>query len=259
MASEERLYRSVLNKMRELIDSGEYPPGGRLPPERELAERFGVSRPTIREAIIALEALDQVRVKTGSGVYVLETKPGLHDIDPTVSPFELTEARALIEGEAAAQAASMITDEQLERLEAALNDMAEESVDGHLTSELADQRFHQIISEATQNKMLATVIDNLWYVRDNSPKIRRAHQSICETDGRTRVKEHQEIYDALKRRDPSEARKAMHAHFARLLNKLIAANESEQIEEARRRAVESRQRFSLEHLVAQPQSGRSAS
>ena len=67
MASEKRLYRSVLEQLQRHIDNGDYPPGGRLPPERELAERFKVSRPTIREAIIALEALNQVEVKTGSG------------------------------------------------------------------------------------------------------------------------------------------------------------------------------------------------
>ena len=63
MASEKRLYRSVLEKLQGLIDTGEYRPGGRLPPERELAQRFNVSRPTVREAIIALEALGRVEVK----------------------------------------------------------------------------------------------------------------------------------------------------------------------------------------------------
>ena len=74
MAAEKRLYRDVLKKLLKLIENGEYPAGGRLPPERVLAERFNVSRPTIREAIIALETLDLVEVKTGSGVYVLERK-----------------------------------------------------------------------------------------------------------------------------------------------------------------------------------------
>lgn len=250
MANERRLYQSVQKKMQELISGGEYPPGGRLPPERELAERFGVSRPTIREAIIALEALGQVKVKTGSGVYVLNGNSANNGIDPAISPFELTEARALVEGEAAALAATMITDEQLEELEKALHEMADESVDGKLTSEIADQKFHHIISEATHNKMLSSMIDHLWYIRDHSPSIHRAYQAICETDGQRRVDEHQEIFDALKSRDATAARNAMHAHFSRLLNKLIAANESEQIEEARKRALESRQRFSLNHLAS---------
>ena len=72
MANGRRLYRDVVDKMLSMIDSGKYPVGGRLPPERELAEMFEVSRPTVREAIIALEALERVTVKTGSGVYVIE-------------------------------------------------------------------------------------------------------------------------------------------------------------------------------------------
>lgn len=250
MASEKRLYRSVLERLEKLINEGEYPPGGRLPPERELAERFGVSRPTVREAIIALEALERVKVKTGSGVYVLETPKRSNGIDATVSAFELTEARALIEGEAAALAATMISDEQLEKLEEMLYEMADESENGKLVSERADQNFHRIISEATQNNMLSSVIDNLWYVRDNAPAVHEAYQAICETQPQARVDEHREILDALKKRDPKAARQAMHDHFSRILNKLIAANEKAQVEEIRRKTLESRERFSLNHLAS---------
>ncbi|MEM9401289.1 MAG: FadR/GntR family transcriptional regulator [Pseudomonadota bacterium] len=250
MAGDKRLYRSVLERLEKLIDDGEYPPGGRLPPERVLAERFSVSRPTVREAIIALEALGRVEVKTGSGVYVLNRPTLTHGVDATISAFELTEARALIEGEAAALAATMISDEQLRELETVLLEMADESADGKLISELADQKFHHIISEATRNKMVSSVIDNLWYVRDNSPDVFKAYQSICEVEPQSRVDEHKEILDALKQRDPQAARKAMHAHFARILNKLIAANEKAQVDEIRRKTLESRERFSLNHLTA---------
>lgn len=250
MANEKRLYRSVLQRLEKLIDEGEYPPGGRLPPERELAERFGVSRPTVREAIIALEALERVEVKTGSGVYVLDASKRSNGIDATVTAFELTEARALIEGEAAALAATMISDEQLEKLEAVLYEMADESEGGKLVSELADQNFHRLISEATQNTMLRSVIDNLWYVRDNASSVHEAYQSICETEPQARVDEHKEILDALKSRDPKAARQAMHDHFGRILNKLIAANEKAQVEEIRRKTRESRERFSLNHLAS---------
>lgn len=250
MGSDQRLYRSVLDKMLQLIDSGEYPPGGRLPPERELAELFEVSRPTIREAIIALEALNRVRVKTGSGVYVLERPDPGNGVERAVSAFELTEARALIEGEAAALAATFITDEQLERLEAAIKEMADESAGGKLVSEVADKKFHQIISEATRNNMLASVIDNLWYVRDHSPAVRQAYQAICQSDGQARIDEHQLILDALRAHDPAAARTAMHRHFSRILDKLIAVDEAEQLEKIRRKTQESRQRFSLNHLVS---------
>ncbi|MEL7187237.1 MAG: FadR/GntR family transcriptional regulator [Pseudomonadota bacterium] len=250
MAGEKRLYRSVLERLEKLIDDGEYPPGGRLPPERELAERFGVSRPTVREAIIALEALGRVEVKTGSGVYVQDKPTKTNGIDYSVSAFELTEARALIEGEAAALAATMITDEQIKELESVLHEMADESADGELISELADQKFHHIISAATQNTMVSSVIDNLWYVRDNSPEVHKAYQAICEIEPNARFDEHKEILEALKKRDPHAAREAMHSHFARILNKLIAANEKAQVEEIRRKTLESRERFSLNHLAS---------
>ncbi|MEL7536602.1 MAG: FadR/GntR family transcriptional regulator [Pseudomonadota bacterium] len=249
MGTEKRLYRSVLERLDKLIEDGEYPPGGRLPPERELAERFSVSRPTVREAIIALEALERVEVKTGSGVYVLESPKRRNGIDTNVSAFELTEARALIEGEAAALAAAMISDEQLDELESTLHEMADESEDGKLISELADQKFHRIISEATRNSMMISIFDNLWHVRDNAPDVHAAYQAICEIDPQSRVDEHREIFDALKKRDPKAAREAMHGHFARILNNLIVASEKAQVEEIRRKTKESRQRFSLNHLA----------
>lgn len=248
MAGEKRLYRSVLEKLEELIDAGEYAPGGRLPSERELAEKFEVSRPTVREAIIALEALGRVDVKVGSGVYVLEAPNGYGQIDLSITAFELTEARALVEGEAAALAATMISDSQLEELARALDEMAAESSDGSLVSEIADQRFHRIISEATRNAVLMAVIGELWDVRDNSPNVHKAYQAICETGAATRQAEHREIYSALQRRDPVAARTAMHAHFSLMLNKLIAVDEAEQVEAARERASKSRERFSLGHL-----------
>ena len=250
MAKDRRLYRNIVDKLLLLIDSGEYPAGGRLPPERELADRFSVSRPTIREAIIALEALNRVEVKIGSGVYVLERARGHNGIDPSISAFELTETRALVEGEAAALAATMISDEELDELETTLYEMADESEDGKLISELADEKFHHIISQATRNKMLTKVIDDLWYVRDNSPEIHKAYKSICETDWKARVDEHKEILSALQKHDSRAARAAMHEHFSRILSKLIAIQEEEQLKEIRQKAQESRERFSLDHLAS---------
>lgn len=250
MAGEKRLYRTVLTKMLDLIDSGDFPIGGRLPPERELAERFEVSRPTIREAVIALEALGRVQVKTGSGIYVL----GHHSMTggnmDQVSPFELTESRAIIEGEAAALAANLITQEELEELEESLYEMALENKSGDLASGDADKKFHRIISQATRNSMMVSIIEHMWHVRNNAPQVFHAYQAICEQDGARRVEEHREIYDALAKRDAKAARAAMHEHFARILNKLISTTEAEQVEQIRRQSEEVRKRFSLNHLGA---------
>lgn len=250
MTEKPRLYTNVLRKMLGLMDSGQFPAGGRLPPERELAERFDVSRPTIREAIIALEVLGRVQVKTGSGIYVREHVPGSNGGIDNISPWELTESRALIEGEAAALAATHITEVELQHLEDSLHEMALESEAGDLAEGDADKKFHRIIAQATRNAMLVSVIENMWYVRNNAPAVSRAYRAICEQDGAKRVEEHREIYNALSRRDPKAARAAMHQHFALILNKLIATNEAEQVELARKQAQEVRNRFSLDHLVS---------
>jgi DNA-binding FadR family transcriptional regulator len=128
--------------------------------------------------------------------------------------------------------------------------MADESEDGKLVSELADEKFHHIISQATRNMMLTKVIDDLWYVRDHSPEVHKAYQAICETDWKARVDEHRDILAALKERDSRAARAAMHEHFARILNKLIAIQEEEQLQAIRQQAQESRKRFSLDHLAS---------
>lgn len=247
MANDKRLYRGIVDQILNSITAGEFPAGGRLPPERELAERYSVSRPTIREAVIALEALERVKVKTGSGVYVLESSRGLNGVDLSISPFELTEARAMIEGEAAALAAVMMTNEQLGELELALNEMADANT---AVYENADKKFHRIISQTTGNKIIESVIENLWYVRDSSPYVHKAYQSICATNGDIRVSEHIEIFDALKNRDGAKARHAMHQHFSRIINKLIAAQEKEQVAAIQRKMTESRERFSLNHLIS---------
>ena len=101
--AEKRLYHSVADEIMKLISDGSFPPGTRLPGERELAERFNVSRVTVREAEIALQALGYISIKTGSGVYVLDPTVKASSGLPTVTAFELTEARLLFESEAAAE------------------------------------------------------------------------------------------------------------------------------------------------------------
>lgn len=251
MAAEKRLYRAVQDKMLNLIESGEFPTGGRLPPERELAERFNVSRPTIREAIIALEALGHVQVKTGSGIYVLENLELNSGDFNDISPFELTESRALIEGEAAALAAKMINEEELRALEKSLDDMAREDLEGDLADGNADGDFHQIIANATRNTMLIRMIEQLWYVRNNAPQVFPAYKLICEIDGKSRVEEHRDIYEALVKRDSAAARNAMHQHFSQILEKLISTNEAQQVEQARNQALEVRKRYLLDRSLSE--------
>lgn len=238
-----RLFWTVVEKLEELIDQGVYPVGSRLPPERELAEFYRVSRPTIREAIIGLEVRERVEVKTGSGVYVTDTKKNDHFVKP-ISAFELTQARALVESEAAALAAATIQDDELESLKQTLIEMKIPE-----TADEADQCFHQIIAQATRNNAMVLSIQNLWKLRRTEPQIIAAYQDVCSQSINQRLKEHTAIYEALAKHDSSAARKAMHNHFNRLINSLFEASEAKALEEIKRKTDESRGLYSISHLT----------
>ncbi|MDP5460771.1 FadR/GntR family transcriptional regulator [Alishewanella sp. SMS8] len=240
-----RRFWTVVEKLEALIDKGVYPAGSRLPAERELVEIYHVSRPTIREAIIALEVRDRVEVKTGSGVYVTDSAGSAPSLE-SISAFELTQARALVEGEAAALAAVKIRDTELAALKQALDDMSSsEDLD---KADEADQQFHEIISSATRNNAIVLSIYNLWKVRRNEPQVVAAYQDVCSKGIAQRIKEHTAIYDAIVKRDASAARTAMHNHFDRLINALFEASEAKALEEIKRKTDESRGLYSISHL-----------
>ncbi len=241
--SNRRLFWQIVDKLESAINSGQYSPGSRLPPERELAELFKVSRPTIREAIIALEVRERVEVKTGSGVYVTNSTKSDKSITK-VNAFEVTQARALVEGEVAAIAATSITEAELALLHQTLVDMKEDK-----NIEEADRKFHQIIAGSTKNKAMILSVNNLWALRNTSPDIIDDYKSVCSVDNHKTIEEHNAIYQALKSGDPSKARKAMHSHFNRLINTLFDAVESKALEETRRKNSEKRDQYSIQNLV----------
>src|SRR5262250_1560056 len=118
-----RLYRQIAEQIRALIRSGEFSAGSRLPPERDLARQLGVSRPSVREALIALEVEGLVEVRIGSGIYVLGPRANgeiATEVDATSGPFELLRARWIIEGECAALAAKAARKQQLAAIAEAL-------------------------------------------------------------------------------------------------------------------------------------------
>ncbi|MCJ8318592.1 MAG: FadR family transcriptional regulator [Colwellia sp.] len=234
-----RLFWSIVEKIEASINSGLYSPGSRLPPERELAEMYNISRPTVREAIIALEVRKKVEVKTGSGVYVLKSvnQPSMQD---KVNAFEVTQARALIEGEVAAIAATTINEDELARLHQTLIDME----DGQYI-EAADKEFHQIIAHATRNNAMILSAENLWKLRSSTPEIIKDYDSVCSKDNSKTLAEHKAIYQALKSGDATQARSAMHSHFNRLINALFDAIESRALEEIQRKNSEKRGLYSI--------------
>src|SRR6187397_761308 len=123
-----RRYERIAEELRAEIARGTFPVGQRLPSERDLAQRFKVSRPSVREATIALELDGLVEVRYGSGVHVIATVPNGGVVGVTdFGPFELLEARRAIESEACALAAKRITPEQLSELKSLIGEMKEEN------------------------------------------------------------------------------------------------------------------------------------
>ncbi|QLC20780.1 FadR family transcriptional regulator [Parasphingopyxis sp. CP4] len=238
--SSKRLYQSVAQKIGKLIDDGVYSPGSRLPGERELAEQLGVSRVTIREAEIALQAVGRLEIKTGSGVYVREAPAGDTEKLPTASAFEVTEARLLVESEAAALAAQNITDEEIEQLEHLIDLMGEAD---HESANEADEAFHLTIAKASNNTALLHNITSLWRMREDLPDVKATYEAVCVDDAQMRSDEHRAVFDALKARDSAGARRAMRDHFHRLIENMLDTTEQQALAEVQKQATESRERF----------------
>lgn len=240
-ATPDRLYQELARQLIASIAAGDYAIGDRLPAERELAVEFNVSRPTVREAIIALEVQGLVEVRVGSGAYVKQ-RPGEKDTPGfNVTAFELTEARLLFEGEAAALAATQISDAELAELDDLVRDIAEGN--DHGDGEVADRAFHLLIARATRNTAIVKVIEELWALRSTSPECALLHEKARTAQVKPVVEEHKAIVEALRSRDPVMARTAMRGHLGAVIDHLLFATEERAVEEARRAAQSTRARY----------------
>ncbi|WND03861.1 FadR/GntR family transcriptional regulator [Temperatibacter marinus] len=244
--TEKRLYQKIADAILSLIEERKLTPGSRLPGERELAEQFGVSRVIIREAEIALETRGYIEVRTGSGAYVIEQNgKGQAEYLPEVSPFELTEARTLFEGEAAALAAPIISEEDLNKLEASIFAMSEEQPHNGLSGDEADREFHMTIARASKNPAVIHMVELLWKLRAKGRATQSVYKRVCEEDTAYRESEHEHILQALRERDPMKARAAMRQHFNRLLDAMLVATEQEAVEKIKEQVSASRERFTI--------------
>src|SRR5687768_5642512 len=162
-----RLYRQIADQLRLLIEKGEFPLGSRLPAERELAQRLGVSRPSVREALIALEVEGLVEVRMGSGIYVVRAHRR-STIEPVFAegPLEIIRARELIEAELAACAARSMTKKHIAGLREALAVMEREAGEGRVP-ESGDRLFHLRIAETAKNSVLLRMVAELFDERHN--------------------------------------------------------------------------------------------
>lgn len=228
----QRLYRQIGDQLRSLIERGEFKVGTRLPPERSLALQLGVSRPSLREALIALEVEGYIEVRMGSGIYVLEhgavTTPV--DLEREEAPLELIRARRLVEGEVAAEAARVGRKPQFDAIEAVINRMEREAGEG-VNPLAADRLFHLGVAETTGNSVLIGLVRRLFDAR--------LGPLFATLDGHFEtpevwvqaIAEHREVLKALRSRNPARARAAMRRHldiaFKRLTSSLTRARSSQ--------------------------------
>ena len=223
----DRSYQRLAAQLLTLIAQGEFKVGERLPSERALAERFDVSRTSVREATIALELQGVVEVRGGSGIYIAQapaapvvpagfmpaTEPG---------PFELLRARCLIESEIASLAAETRKDGDLDRIFSALAEMREQ-IDNKEANEAADQLFHLRIAESTGNSVLLQMVTAMWAQSKGPVWTKIEHHFHTPELRLASHADHQRIFKALLARDPQAARAAMRAHLERVISEFAQA------------------------------------
>jgi len=210
------LYRQIADQLAQLIANGEFPSGTRLPAERELAASLGVSRTSVREAIISLEMSGLVEVRVGTGIFVRIPGEGVTRTasDTGPGPFELLAARKLIEGEIAALAAKVATAEDADALQKSVVRL-QAYVDDFAAREAEDRDFHLLLAKATGNSSLELVVEGLWNQRAELWGRLQQHFHTSDLAART-VRDHDAIAAAVAARDPDAARAAMHRHLARV-------------------------------------------
>jgi DNA-binding FadR family transcriptional regulator len=217
----QRLYRQIAEQLRQLMVAGEFALGSRLPAERDLALQLGVSRPSVREALIALEVEGMIEVRTGSGIYVqrLEapSKPSLApaadaDTPADWGPLEVMSARLLIEAEVAALAAVHAQKADLRAIKTGLQQMKLEAARDEVPRN-GDEAFHAAIAKACGNSVLLDTVQRYWQAR-NGPLFERLGDYFEHpASWQAAIAEHQQVLHAIEVHDATAARKAMQKHL----------------------------------------------
>lgn len=219
-----RLYRQIARLISERIDAGHFAVGSLLPAERDLAQQLGVSRTSVREALIALEVSGKVSIRVGHGVQVLQAIPRGDRVgaeatfkEGEVGPIELMEARRLIEPRTAELAAINHDDGGLARIREAMEAQALAKSVNAPEYRNYDRDFHVEIAKAAGNAALTMIIVDMWGhlqqpMFDKFVDLLMGPERLYKT-----AAEHRRIFDAIAARDKVEARKAMKAHLDAVL------------------------------------------
>lgn len=223
-----RLYRLIANQIKAKVESGEYAPGARLPSERELAEALDVSRPSVREALIALEIEGYVDVRVGTGVFVTGPAPAAEAASTParwpaanagqldVGAHDVLEVRLLVEPRCAALAAKNATPEQVQMIA----DMAA-AMESAGARAAHDDGFHIAIAEASGNVALATTVQNLLHLSGRSQIMNKLNQHYAvEAAWQSAHAEHLTVVRAIQKRNAAAASRAMQAHLGGVRRRL---------------------------------------
>jgi DNA-binding FadR family transcriptional regulator len=214
----QRLYRQIAEQLRQLMAKGEFAVGTRLPAERDLASQLGVSRPSVREALIALEVEGVIEVRTGSGIYVRqpsETQPPPSPSSNTPAdwgPLEVMSARLVIEAEVAALAARHASKADHKAIRAAWQQMKQEVAAGQVPR-WGDEAFHEAIASACGNSVLLDTVRRLWQARNGALFERLGNHFENPDSWLAAIEEHELVMQAIEAGDSPGARKAMQKHL----------------------------------------------
>ena len=225
-----RLYLQIADKLRALMEEQGFAPNGRLPSERELALMLGVSRPSVREALVALELEGRVEIRMGSGVYICApAAPGSRPNLPPGTEFgesllEIMTARMVIEGAIAASVAPFGKPKALKALRELYEGMARDIANGQVPT-TADRAFHLAIAQMSGNDVLVRTVAGLFDER-HSPlsSTLRGHFEGEET-WLAALAEHEDILEALEARDAIQAQASMQRHLKASYERLMTRRE----------------------------------
>lgn len=218
-----RLYSQIAAQITELIEAGEFIVGERLPAERDLSARLGVSRSSLREALIALEIEGTVEVRSGSGIFVRQRGASAAGAAPApqpaatarmhaVSPFDVIRARAYLEPEIAVQAVRHASDAQIETVLGWLDKLRGSKVGDPQLNEY-DRQFHLSLAEASGNSAYVVLLDQLWIHRTTPLYMTLEQHFFSAPWWAESMEEHEEIYAALNERDVRRISLAMGLHM----------------------------------------------
>ena len=221
-----RLYRQIAEQLRGLISAGEFDAGTRLPAERDLAKQLGVSRPSVREALIALEVEGWVEVRTGSGIYVQPPQQrnghgaGANGAD--WGPLQVMQARELVEGEVAALAARHAKRAHVAEMAGAIQRMHDDVAAG-IEPRAGDEAFHTAIAQACGNEVLSDTVRSYWSARHGPLFTRLGDYFENPASWNAALVEHAAVLEAIRARDAQAARDAMHQHLKKATSRYSAS------------------------------------